>query len=93
MSYNGPDAYMPQNAPLSLNVVLTVGVGVASWYLYQIVSRKRETVNFKIRCAVVGLAIYLVVSTSYYCNSDYPRGGCYSRRACGMSSILRRGPL
>jgi hypothetical protein len=42
-----------------LNIVAIVGVGILAWYLYQIGSRKKTQIRYKLRRAVVGLAVYL----------------------------------
>jgi HNH endonuclease len=52
----------PQAPASGLNIVAVVGVGLLVWYVYQIASRKREQIRYKIRRTVVALAIYLITA-------------------------------
>ena len=47
--------HAPSNGP---NVVVIVGVAMLAWYLYQVASRKRERIRYKIRRTIVALVIY-----------------------------------
>jgi hypothetical protein len=45
-----------------LNVVVLVIVGILAWYLYQIGSRKREWLRFKVKRTIVGMVVYLIAA-------------------------------
>lgn len=53
---------MPQAPTNDLSVVVIVGVGILGWYLFQIVSRKREAIRYKIRRTTVAVAVYVVAA-------------------------------
>lgn len=52
---------MPVNDLAVVAIVGTVFL-ILAWYLYQIASRKMETIRYKIRSSVVGLVVYLMVA-------------------------------
>ena len=45
-----------------LNVVAIAGVGILAWYLYQIASRKKEGIRYKIKRTIVALVVYVVAA-------------------------------
>jgi HNH endonuclease len=55
---------MATHAPAnSLSPVIVVGLLILAWYLYQIASRKREWIGYKVKQAVALLAVYIVGAT------------------------------
>jgi len=52
----------PQPPPNALNVVAIVGAGIFAWYLYQIATRKKERIRYKIRGLIVYLVVYLMMA-------------------------------
>ena len=52
----------PQPSANALAVVAIVGALILAWYLYQIGSRKKETIRYKLRRAVVAMAVYLIMA-------------------------------
>jgi hypothetical protein len=52
----------PQAPASGRNIAVIVGIAIIAWYLYQIGSRKKERVRYKIKRIVVALAIYLVAA-------------------------------
>lgn len=56
---------MPSSLPINslhLKMVAIVGVAILAWYVYQIASRKRGRIQFKVKRLVVGLGAYLVAA-------------------------------
>ena len=54
---------MSPHAPTNgLNVMILVGVGILSLYLYQIGSRKQERIRYKIRRTIVAIVVYLAAA-------------------------------
>lgn len=52
--------HAPTNG-LNVVVIVVVGIlGVLAWYLYQVSSRKQESIRYKLRRTVVALAAYLL---------------------------------
>jgi hypothetical protein len=52
----------PQPPTDILSVVAVVGALILAWYIYQIASRKRDRIRYKIREAAVALAVYAVMA-------------------------------
>src|SRR5580704_14422216 len=50
---------VPHSSPNGLNIVAIVGALVFAWYVYQIASRKREVIRYKIRRIIIAIAIYV----------------------------------
>ena len=46
----------------SVNIVVVVLVGILTWYLYQIGSRRQQWLRFKIKRMIVGLVVYLIAA-------------------------------
>jgi hypothetical protein len=53
---------VPHHTISSANFVTVSIVGIVGWYLYQVGSRKKELIRFKIRRATVALATYTIVA-------------------------------
>lgn len=51
----------PQPPTSTLNLAVIVGVCIFAWYLYQIASRKKERIRYKIRGLIVYLVVYLMM--------------------------------
>ena len=51
--------YAPSNG---LNLIAIAGVGILAWYLYQIASRKKESIRYKIKRTIVALVVYVVAA-------------------------------
>ena len=60
--YNAADFMSPQPPTNVLTVVAIVGALVLAWYLYQIGSRKKETIRYKLRRAVIAMVVYLIMA-------------------------------
>lgn len=52
----------PQQPANALELVAIVGAGILAWYLYQIASRKKERIRYKIRGLIVCLAVYFMMA-------------------------------
>jgi hypothetical protein len=53
---------MSPHALTSLNLVVVVIIGILAWYLYQVGSRKRERLRYKIKRTIVALGGYLITA-------------------------------
>lgn len=52
----------PQATASGVNIAVIVGIGIVAWYLYQIGSRKKDQVPYKLKRTVVALVAYLVAA-------------------------------
>lgn len=50
------------HALTSVNLVVIAIVGILTWYLYQIGSRRQQWLRFKIKRMIVGLVVYLIAA-------------------------------
>ena len=50
----------PHTPADGLNIVAVVGAGILAWYLYQVASRKKERIRYKVKRASVALVAYAV---------------------------------
>jgi hypothetical protein len=53
----------PHTPTNGLNIVLIVGVAIVVWYVYQIASRKRQRIRYKIKRSIVALVLYGVAAS------------------------------
>lgn len=53
----------PQPPADAFQVVAVVGAIALAWYLYQIASRKKETIRYKIMVLIVYFVVYLIMTS------------------------------
>ena len=52
----------PQPPPSDLNILAIVGIAITAWYVYQIASRKKERIRYKIWRTLVALIVYVIAT-------------------------------
>jgi hypothetical protein len=74
-----------QPHPDGVNVVVVMALGILAWYLYQIGSRKKERLRYKVRRAIVALLVYLVAAVAL------SRQGVRPLEAVGFGALAGMG--
>ena len=73
---------MPTYAPTNgLNLVAITGAGILAWYLYQIASRKKESIRYKIKRTIVALIVYVGGGNYPGAGATPAYGSCAHKRA------------
>src|SRR5689334_687972 len=45
-----------------LTILILIGAGIPAWYFYQVATRKKERIRYKLRRLTVAIIVYLVIA-------------------------------